>query len=134
MSRNRPVNTKPEVRLRKACWARGMRYRLGAKLPGKPDFTLLKYRVVVFVDGCFWHGCPIHYQRPATRSEFWAEKVSRNRSRDLTVTEQLRGGGWTVVRIWEHTVRQELDAAVAEVIRHCDTTATPHRPSRWQQP
>jgi len=123
MAANRGQNTTPEVLLRKACWAEGIRYRLGAKLPGRPDFTMPKYLVAVFVDGCFWHGCPIHYQEPATRGEFWAVKVNRNCSRDLVVNQQLRTMGWTVVRIWEHTVRRDLNSAVLDIRRHCGLSA-----------
>ena len=119
MSRNRGRDTKPELILRKACWAEGMRYRLHAKLPGRPDFVVPKYRLAVFVDGCFWHGCATHYQQPATRSEFWADKLQKNRRRDLIVNDQLREAGWAVMRIWEHTIREDLEAAVADIWRRC---------------
>lgn len=115
MSRNRGRDTKPEVTLRKACFALGLRYVLGAKLIGRPDFVFPRSRVVVFVDGCFWHACPLHYQAPANRAEFWKEKVARNRDRDAMVNSRLAADGWTVVRIWEHAVRRDLPAAVAEV-------------------
>jgi DNA mismatch endonuclease, patch repair protein len=120
MSSNRGRDTKPEILLRKACFALGMRHRLNAKLPGRPDFVYPRLRVAVFVDGCFWHGCPIHYQAPATRAAFWQEKLKNNRRRDATVNAQLRKAGWIVVRIWEHTVRRNLPDAVATIWRHAE--------------
>jgi DNA mismatch endonuclease (patch repair protein) len=116
MSRNSGRDTKPELKLRKACWALGMRYRLNVKLPGRPDFVLPRHKIAVFVDGCFWHGCPDHYQAPATRADFWLKKLEGNRRRDSMVAEQLSEAGWRVVRVWEHTVQRDLPAAVATVI------------------
>jgi DNA mismatch endonuclease, patch repair protein len=113
MSRNRGRDTSPEVALRKVCWALGLRYRLHPSLPGTPDFVLPAARIAVFVDGCFWHGCPAHYQAPATRSEFWAEKIRANRRRDAVATNALRTAGWHVVRIWEHDLRNPLAIACA---------------------
>jgi DNA mismatch endonuclease (patch repair protein) len=112
MSRNCRRDTKPEVLLRKACWATGMRYVLNAKLPGRPDFIFPRHKVAVFVDGCFWHGCAAHYQQPATRADFWLDKLVRNRSRVKVVNAALSEAGWHVVRVWEHTVRRELERAV----------------------
>lgn len=116
MTRNQGRDTKPEVALRKACWSLGYRYRLQARLPGRPDFVFSRQRVAVFVDGCFWHGCPTHYQAPATRAEFWKLKLARNQQRDAMVTQQLTAAGWRVIRIWEHTVSQTIDEAVREVV------------------
>lgn len=115
MSRNRGRDTKPEVALRKACYAIGMRYVLGANIPGRPDFVFPRHRLAVFVDGCFWHGCPEHYQAPATRAEFWRTKIDANRVRDARVAEELGEAGWHVLRIWEHTIRRDLPAAVASI-------------------
>ena len=119
MSQNRGRNTKPEVVLRKACWSLGMRYSLGSKLPGRPDFVFGRHRVAVFVDGCFWHGCPLHYQPPATRPDFWRKKIEANKARDAVVNDSLRSLGWSVVRIWEHTVRKELSLAVNAIRQQC---------------
>ncbi len=120
MSSNRGRDTRPELLLRKACFALGMRYRLHTGLPGRPDFVFPRLKLAVFVDGCFWHGCPIHYQAPATRAAFWRAKLHNNRRRDVTVNAQLRKAGWTVVRVWEHTVRRDLPRAVAMIRRHAD--------------
>jgi len=107
MSRIRGSNTKLEVLVRKGLHARGLRYRLGgAKLPGRPDIVLPKYRTVVFVHGCFWHGhdCPL-YRLPKTRPEFWQAKIESNQNRDRRVSDQLKSLGWHVVEFWECSVR-----------------------------
>lgn len=107
MSRIRGSNTKLEILVRKGLHGRGLRYRLGgSKLPGRPDIVLPKYRTVVFVHGCFWHGhdCPL-YRLPKTRPEFWADKIGRNRSRDQRVVEELRSTGWQVLTVWECSLR-----------------------------
>ena len=73
---------------------------------GKPDFVFRQQRVAVFVDGCFWHGCPKHATFPASRRAFWLEKFARNKARDRLVTHTLRKNGWRVLRIWEHELRK----------------------------
>jgi DNA mismatch endonuclease (patch repair protein) len=74
---------------------------------GKPDFVFRKQRLVVFVDGCFWHGCQKCYRRPSSNQTFWDEKVKRNRKRDRRVTRELRKAGWQVLRIWEHQLSEK---------------------------
>lgn len=76
-------------------------WRRGTPLTGKPDFVFPGEKVVVFVDGCFWHGCPRHGRVPSSRMEYWAPKLARNAQRDRVVTRTLRASGWTVLRIWE---------------------------------
>jgi len=112
----RGKNTKPEILLRKALWYKGFRYRLKNRLPGKPDIAFPSERVAVFVDGCFWHGCPEHYQKPATNSEFWREKIQKNKKRDKDVNALLKAQGWKVLRFWEHEVRNNTEACVRRVI------------------
>lgn len=108
MARNRGQDTGPELALRRLCWAAGLRYRLKAKLIGKPDFVFPREKVAVFIDGCFWHGCPSHYTAPATRSEFWKSKLEANRRRDVKVTNALAESGWIVLRFWEHDLEDEV--------------------------
>jgi DNA mismatch endonuclease, patch repair protein len=106
-------NTKPEIRLRRALWHSGLRFftpdgwkRLkGEKLPGSPDIIFPAARLVVFVDGCFWHGCPIHYTLPEERREFWSGKLEENRERDRRVTQELQQMDWHVLRVWEHQTK-----------------------------
>lgn len=116
MSRIRGSDTSPERRLRRALWSRGRRYRLSQVVHGiRPDIVFPRAKVVVFVDGCQWHGCPDHYVRPRTNEEFWAKKLSACVDRDARQSRKLGDAGWKVVRVWEHTILREIEAAVAEV-------------------
>lgn len=120
MSRIRGSNTKLEVLVRKGLHARGLRYRLGgAKLPGRPDIVLPKYRTVVFVHGCFWHGheCSL-YRLPKTRPEFWGDKIGRNRARDQRVTAELQATGWRVLTVWECSLRGKTANEQASFLNH----------------
>lgn len=103
MSAIRGKNTKPEHQIRRALHARGFRFRLhSAGLPGRPDLVLRKYRAVIFVHGCFWHGhnCPL-FRLPATRTAFWEAKITGNRARDTRQEAELLADGWRVAKIWE---------------------------------
>lgn len=97
-------NTKPEMIVRKWLWKHGYRYRLNEpRLPGKPDIVMRKYRTCIFVNGCFWHGhegCR-YYTIPKTNTEFWRNKVRRNKERDLRVQHELASMGWHSITIWE---------------------------------
>ncbi|MBX3483092.1 MAG: DNA mismatch endonuclease Vsr [Phenylobacterium sp.] len=117
MSRVRGKNTKPELLIRRALHAAGLRYRLhGAKLPGKPDLVFPARRAVIFVHGCFWHGhhCPL-FRLPATRTAFWSEKIESNRTRDAVAVGSLRSAGWRVLTIWECALRGPARRDVTEV-------------------
>ena len=81
-------------------------WRRHLALPGKPDFAFSKQKVAIFVDGCFWHGCPKCYTRPKTNRKFWDKKREENMARDRRVTRQLRSRGWKVIRIWEHSLQK----------------------------
>jgi DNA mismatch endonuclease (patch repair protein) len=107
MKSNRSRDTKPELALRRALFALGRRYRVDAKivLPQRavrPDIVFAGARVAVFVDGCFWHGCPAHGRMPKDPTGYWHQKLARNISRDAQVTAALEAAGWRVVRVWEH--------------------------------
>ena len=100
-------NTKPEILVRKFLFSKGLRFRIKSKLPGHPDIVLPKYKTVVFVDGCFWHGHPgcKYATMPKTNTDFWQSKISTNQARDLRQTEELSALGWKVIRIWECSLR-----------------------------
>lgn len=116
MSRIRGKNTLPERLLRSALWAAGLRYRLHVRIIDfYPDVVFLCKKVAVFIDGCFWHGCPVHYVRPRTRESFWANKLVENVERDRRQTLTLESNGWRVVRVWEHEVQGELGIVVNHV-------------------
>ncbi|MFW7380185.1 MAG: very short patch repair endonuclease [Oligoflexus sp.] len=105
MSQIKGSETTPEVRLRKLVWSQGYRYRKKSRLPGRPDLIFPSAKIAVFVDGCFWHMCPQHFQWPKSNSSFWMEKLSRNVARDEMVNEKLNAIGWIVLRLWEHEVK-----------------------------
>ena len=121
MSHNRAKNTGPELLLRHSLWRHGFRYRLNAKeLPGSPDIVLPKYRTVLFVHGCFWHGhkdCK-YYTVPKTNTGFWVAKVTRNKERDQEVWRKLEAKGWYVIIVWECQLKKGcLDETVERVAR-----------------
>lgn len=118
MSRIRGHDTTPELRLRQVLWGRGIRYRLQFGTPAaRADLAIVGQKLAVFVDGCFWHGCPDHYVPPRTSREFWANKLRANVERDQRQTQMLHDAGWRVLRFWEHEVAEDAEA-VASAIEH----------------
>lgn len=113
MSRIRGKDTTPEIKLRKALWSQGLRYRLHRDTPvGRPDLVFVGPEVAVFIDGCFWHGCPKDYVFPRSRRDFWTDKLTDNLERDRRQTLGLEDRGWTVLRIWEHEIDEKLEDTV----------------------
>jgi DNA mismatch endonuclease, patch repair protein len=116
MSKIRGRNTGPEMKLRKLLWSAGIRgYRVHCDLPGKPDIVFVKKKIVLFIDGCFWHKCPIDFQEPETRKEFWMKKINSNVERDEKNNRLLTEDGWIVLRIWEHEMRKEPEKVVQRI-------------------
>lgn len=103
MSGIRNKNTQPEITIRKALFKQGFRYRLHDKrLAGKPDIVLPRYRAVIFVHGCFWHGHPCHlFKIPKTRTAFWKEKIEKNRANDMQAIADLQASDWRIAVVWE---------------------------------
>jgi len=126
MSRIQGSDTGPELTLRHAVWRTGLRYRMHGRLPGRPDLVFAKQRVAVFVDGCFWHGCPIHSTKPKNNKSFWSKKLRGNRARDARVNRELTGLGWIVLRFWEHEIAASL-AKIVSTIRRAILTSRKHR-------
>lgn len=121
MSHIRAVNTKPEMIVRRYLFSRGFRYRIHCKrLPGTPDIVLRKYRTVIFVNGCFWHGhegCR-YFVLPKSNTEFWQKKIRRNRERDLRDRVRLRQMGWHIIQIWECQLKpKEKDMTLKSIER-----------------
>lgn len=117
MRRIRSKDTKAEMVLRKALWSAGLRgYRVHPqRVTGRPDVAYVGKRLAVFVDGCFWHSCPRCFVAPKSNTTYWSTKLARNQGRDLEVTEALRKEGWTVLRVWEHEVEEQLDDVIQRI-------------------
>lgn len=124
MSRQGSRDTGPEVAVRRLLHSSGMRYRVNAPVPGMPrrtiDIVFTKAKVAVFLDGCFWHGCPHHATSPKANAEWWRTKLDRNMSRDAETTEHLQREGWTVLRFWEHEVPEDVARSVRKAVLPAD--------------
>ena len=117
-------NTKPEMLFRKALWAKGVRYRLGSKqLPGRPDVSIKKHKLAIFIDGEFWHGYNWDKKKSSIKSNkgFWVPKIERNIQRDKEVNEQLYDLGYTVFRFWEKEVKTDLNRCINDVLVFIDS-------------
>lgn len=122
MEANRRSNTAPERLLRSAVHARGLRYRKDRRVEAngrrvRPDLLFAPARVAVFVDGCFWHRCPVHATHPVANAEYWQAKFDRNVTRDRADDAALAAAGWTVVRVWEHEDPDEAAARIERAVR-----------------
>lgn len=129
---NRRQNTTPEILLRKALWAAGVRYRLHPPaLTGRPDLVIARHRVVVFCDGDFWHGRRWSERKrklaEGWNAPYWVAKIERNRQRDRQVARVLRSLGWTVVRVWESDVRRDPTLAASNVLGVIEATSPARR-------
>lgn len=106
MKKVRRRDTKPEIAIRRALFRRGYRYRVDyspePSIRSRPDIVFTRVRLLVFVDGCFWHSCPVHSSEPKTNAEWWSEKLRANQQRDRKASTRFRQAGWTVLRVWEH--------------------------------
>lgn len=109
-----------ERRIRKAVWRRGFRYRVAFRVPDNRrrtiDIAFPGRKVAVFIDGCFWHGCPLHGVMPKSNREMWSAKLSRNRERDLETSLRLHQAGWRVLRYWEHESAEDIVESVATAL------------------
>lgn len=123
MRANRRRDTAPELALRRILHRLGLRYRVdfpirptGERLM-RPDIVFPARRIAVYVDGCFWHGCPLHGSRAATNQAYWDEKIATNKARDARVTAALKSDGWTVLRFWEHEDPADAARRIKELVR-----------------
>jgi DNA mismatch endonuclease (patch repair protein) len=125
MARVRQKGTGAELSLRKELHARGLRYRLHVPLLTKPrrvaDIVFSGARVAIFVDGCFWHGCPEHASWPKSNAQFWRHKIETNRARDADTDRRLRASGWRVVRVWSHESAGDAAERIEDIVRAGET-------------
>jgi DNA mismatch endonuclease (patch repair protein) len=119
MAKIRGKNTKSEILLRKALWGLGIRYRKNdPRLPGKPDIVIQKYRLVIFIDGEFWHGYNWEKKKPTIKSnpEFWIAKIERNMQRDRLNNQLLLEKGWYVLRFWDQEIKKEFGVSLRIIL------------------
>jgi DNA mismatch endonuclease (patch repair protein) len=125
---NRARDTKPELAVRRLLHARGLRYRVdfrpSPQSRGRADIVFTRRKIAVFIDGCFWHGCPLHATHPKTNVDYWAPKLARNIERDVESTVRLRELGWTVLRFWEHEPPAAVAAAIEATVLHNGSPGT----------
>jgi DNA mismatch endonuclease, patch repair protein len=120
MRGNRSRDTAPELALRSALHRRGLRFYKNRRVETvrrSVDILFPTARIAVFVDGCFWHGCPAHYRRARRNTAFWDTKIARNRARDAKTNLALRAAGWTVMRVWEHESPEQAAAKIETAVR-----------------
>ncbi len=129
MQANRGRDTKPELAVRSAVHRRGIRFRVSTRpqpeLPRTADLVLRKTKIAVFVDGCYWHGCPEHHTRPATNAQYWTDKIAGNMERDVETTDYLQRAGWTVLRFWEHEDAESVADTIEQAVRSAKKRSTP---------
>jgi len=121
MQGNRGRDSKPELALRRAVHGLGLRYRVAARplphLRRTADMVFTRRKVAVFLDGCFWHGCPTHQSKVSTNSKYWTDKILRNQERDTETNIALMRSGWQVIRVWEHVDPHSAALRIASVVR-----------------
>lgn len=115
MRRVKGKNTSLEMKVRSALHRRGLRYRLNYPLPGKPDIVFVRARLAIFVDSCFWHGCPQHLRMPKSNQDYWSGKIHRNVERDVKTNELYEEIDWHIIRIWEHELKEDFDACICKL-------------------
>ncbi|MGG0747261.1 very short patch repair endonuclease [Priestia megaterium] len=109
--------SKLENRVSRELWKRGIRFRKNDKsLFGKPDISIKKYKVAIFIDSCFWHACRLHGNKPKSNQEYWDKKLSRNKERDGIVTNYYTQNGWYFKRVWEHEIKEDMQKVVDDLV------------------
>ncbi|RHW35907.1 very short patch repair endonuclease [Lysinibacillus yapensis] len=110
-----------ENSITKELWRRGYRFRKNTKsMFGKPDISIQKYKIVIFIDSCFWHVCPLHSNKPKSNLEYWEKKLLRNQQRDIEVNEYYLSRGWYVKRIWEHEIKKDFYEVIEDISNFID--------------
>ncbi|MEM1500879.1 very short patch repair endonuclease [Bacillus velezensis] len=110
------AKSKLEDKVSAALWNRGLRFRRNvSSLFGKPDIAIKKYKIVIFVDSCFWHGCNSHGNQPKSNKAYWEKKLKRNKERDQEVTSYYIKHGWHILRVWEHAFKENFERTIDEI-------------------
>lgn len=118
MGKIKGKNTKLEQSISKALWKNGLRYRKNVlSLFGKPDIAIKKYKIVIFVDSCFWHGCSNHFKLPKKNPEYWSKKINRNIERDFEVSKYYSENEWVLIRVWEHDLKNHFDLIIYHITK-----------------
>ena len=129
MSAHPRRDTGPEMAVRRLLHAGGLRYRVCLKVPGAPrrtiDIAFTRARLAVFIDGCFWHGCPEHGETPASNRQWWIDKIHHNRARDAETARLLEAAGWRVLRIWEHVPPDDAVGLIREALSESRAPKSP---------
>lgn len=129
MQGNRGRDTKPEIAVRRLLHRAGYRYRVDMRpvrgFARRADIVFTRQRLAVFIDGCFWHGCPAHYRPAKVNAERWQEKIEGNRRRDRETTKRLTQEGWTVLRLWEHEPPVEAFARIVALLEEANDRPNP---------
>lgn len=115
--------TRLENLIAKELYKRGVRCRRNVQcLLGKPDFSIKKYKIVIFIDSCFWHGCKEHYRASKSNEKFWESKITKNIQRDLEVTQYYTDLGWNILRIWEHELKQDFEKTINKTLEFINSS------------
>ncbi|WP_374055832.1 very short patch repair endonuclease [Rossellomorea sp. FM04394] len=119
--------SKLEDKVTRELWKHGARFRKNVKtLPGKPDIAIKKYKLVIFIDSCFWHVCPLHGNMPKSNQKYWINKLYRNQERDLEVSEFYLKKGWRILRIWEHELKENFDLTIERILNFIEDAKNPY--------
>ncbi len=111
-------DSKIEVKFRSGLWKVGLRFFKNVNsLVGKPDIVFPRLKIVIFIDSCFWHGCPEHLRLPKSNLDYWQPKIERNKNRDIDVNNYYLVNGWHIIRIWEHELKNDFDNQISQVER-----------------
>ncbi|BAC15297.1 very-short-patch-repair endonuclease [Oceanobacillus iheyensis HTE831] len=120
--------SKLESIVSKKLWARGFRFRRNTQnLFGKPDISIKKYKIVIFIDSCFWHQCPLHANMPKSHTDYWEKKLERNKERDQEVNNYYSDKGWYLKRIWEHEIKNDIDKVIQDTAEFITLAQTEFR-------
>jgi DNA mismatch endonuclease (patch repair protein) len=131
MSKIKGKNSIPEMLLRRALWARNIRYRIHRRdLPGRPDIVIEKFKLAIFVDGDFWHGYNWAIRKPKSNQAYWNSKIERNMQKDRWASAQLEENGYTMMRFWEHEVKKNLESCINQVILYIEAAGTSPLPDK----